>query len=236
MEKKYTCVIVDDSVVDSSLLEVFLESFGNIELLGSFTDSLKAVKEINNLRPDIILSDIEMPGCTGIELAKSLDYSPSVVFLSNHREFGAETYEAEALGYLIKPVSFDKFSSVMKKVTSRLDQQQQAGSNLVIVRTESQYIPIEKTDITFIEAEDKFVKINLANGQQHIVWISLKSLNEQLSDKRFMRIHRSYIINTDHIQSVNNVEVKVGGRTLPLSEQFKQELFDVYVKRHLIRK
>lgn len=236
MKKRYTCVIVDDSVIDSTLLETYIDTFDQVELIGTYSDAISAIKEINTNKPDIVLSDIEMPHCTGIELVKSLTYNPVVVFLSNHREFGAETYEAAAFSYLIKPVSIDKFSAVLNRIITKLDKEPVSGSDIFIVRTESQYIPIAKSDITYIEAEDKFVKINLAGGQQHIVWISLKSLNEQLSDKRFMRIHRSYVLNTDHVQSINNADVKVANRTLPLSEQFKQELFDEFVKRHLIRK
>lgn len=237
MKKTYTCVIVDDSVIDSTLLEAFVSTFGQVELIGTYSDALQSIREINSKRPDILLADIEMPGCSGFELVKSLNYKPIVVFLSNHREFGAETYEAEAFSYLIKPVAIDKFTQTMTKVVNRLDSgNHQADSDMFIVRTESQYIPIHKSDITYIEAEDKFVKINLVNGQQHIVWISLKSINEQLSDKRFMRIHRSYLLNTEHVQAINNVDVKVANKTLPLSEQFKQELFDVYVKKHLIKK
>lgn len=235
MKKRYTCIIVDDSIIDSTLLETFISTLEQVELIGTYSDAIAAIKDINTLKPDILLSDIEMPGCSGIELVKSLSYSPIVLFLSNHREFGAETYEANAFSYLIKPVALDKFTAIMNKVTAKLDEEP-GSPDMFIVRTESQYIPINKSNITFIEAEDKFVKINLANGQQHIVWISLKSLNEQLSDKRFMRIHRSYILNTEHVQSINNVDVKVANRTLPLSEQFKQELFDVYVKKHLIKK
>jgi DNA-binding LytR/AlgR family response regulator len=237
MKKNYTCVIVDDSVIDSTLLEAFLNTIGRVELIGTYSDSLLSIREINSRMPDILLADIEMPGCSGFELVKSLNYKPIVVFLSNHREFGAETYEAEAFSYLIKPVSIDKFTRMMTKVISTLDSgNQQAGSDMFIVRTESHYIPIQKSDIAYIEAEDKFVKINLVNGQQHIVWISLKSINEQLADKRFMRIHRSYLLNTEHVQAINNVDVKVANKILPLSEQFKQELFDVYVRKHLIRK
>lgn len=237
MKKNYTCAIVDDSVIDSTLLEAFVNTIGEVELLGNYSDALQSIREINSRKPDILLADIEMPGCSGFELVKSLNYKPIVVFLSNHREFGAEAYEAEAFSYLIKPVSIDKFTRMMAKVINTLDSgKQQTGSDMFIVRTESHYIPIHKSDIAFIEAEDKFVKINLINGQQHIVWISLKSINEQLADKRFMRIHRSYLLNTEHVQAINNVDVKVANKTLPLSEQFKQELFDVYVKKHLIRK
>lgn len=237
MKKPYTCIIIDDSVIDSTLLETFLNTIADVELLCTCTDALEAIGKINTLKPDILLTDIEMPGCSGIELVKSLTHKPLVVFLSNHREFGAETYEAEAFSYLIKPISIDKFTQLITKAIHHLDSGNgAASSDMFIVRTESQYIPLHKSDIAYIEAEDKFVKINLANGQQHIVWISLKSMNEQLSDKRFMRIHRSYIINTEHVQAINNVDVRILNKTLPLSEQFKAELFNAYVKKHLIRK
>jgi two-component system LytT family response regulator len=236
MKKTLSCIIVDDSLIDSSLLQNYLEIIDGVEVLGVFSDSLIAIKEINQHKPDIVLSDIEMPGCSGIELAKSLNYKPAIIFLSNHPQFGAETYEAEASGYLVKPVALDKFTATINKVIEKLNAQQSAASDIFIIRTDNQYIPINKNEIAYIEAEDKFVKIHLINGQQHIVWISLKSINEQLEDGRFIRIHRSFIINTNHIQAVNNIDVKVNNRTLPLSEQYKPELFETYVRRHLIKK
>jgi len=236
MKEMVTCLIVDDSIVDGNLLERYIQTIPSLQLLGVYAQPLEAIKVINEQKPQLLFSDIEMPGCTGIQLLKALQYKPLTVFLSNHKEYGAETYDAEAFSYLIKPIQLDKFTSVANKAIQKLQQNNVTEQDIFIVRTDNQFIPLNKSQITYVEAEDKFVKIHLLNKNMHTVWISLKALMEQLNDKRFVRIHRSFIVNTAHIQSIGNTEVKVADKSLPLSDQHKHELMDEYVKKLLIKK
>lgn len=234
MKRQFTCMIVDDSTVDAAILAEYLELIPEINIVATFHSPQEAKQYAQVHKPEIILTDIEMPELSGIDLAKSLTYKPIVVFLSNHRDFGSQSYEVDAFYYLCKPIAPEQIQIVLHKAIKELGKQ--LDDDLLIIRSESQFVALQKSAILYLEAEDKLVKIHLQQARQHLVWISLKAILEQLNDTKFIRIHRSFAVNTRFVNFVSNNEVIIGQKSLPLSEQYRQEMMDKFIKKHLITK
>ncbi|MBN2521145.1 MAG: LytTR family transcriptional regulator DNA-binding domain-containing protein [Bacteroidales bacterium] len=208
------CIIVDDEQPARELIKNYLEDFPEIEIINECTDGFSALKEINQLKPDLIFLDIQMPKLTGIELLEVLDHKSLVIFTTAYDEYAIKAFEINAIDYLLKPFSKTRFAEAINKLNDRMknlkqeskkinefvDQTKQSIKELnrVVVKTGSKIKVIPVETINFIEAYDDYVNIYTNDGK-FIKQATMKYFESHLNEDKFSRIHRSYIVNIQNI-------------------------------------
>ena len=213
-------IIVEDEEPARDLLKKFLEPYSDIELIGEYIDGFEGAKAINRLKPDLVFLDIQLPRINGIEVIEILDYSPMIVFTTAYDEYAIKAFEKNALDYLMKPFSRERFSQAIDKVRIRLSSQskeklsyQQLTENFsgesfldrIVVKSNQtiNVIPIE--DIIYIEAQDDYVMIHTSSSR-YMKKQTMKFFEDRLDPNQFIRIHRSFIANVLHINKLEPYE------------------------------
>lgn len=213
-------IIVEDEEPARDLLKRYLEPFTDIELIGEFIDGFEGAKAINQLKPDIVFLDIQLPRITGIEALELLDHSPMIIFTTAYDEYAIKAFEKNAVDYLLKPFSRERFSQAIERVKLRsttltqTDQSiQQLSENLtsdaylnrIVVKSNQAINVIPVDDIHYLEAQDDYVMIHLASSR-FMKKQTMKFFEDRLDPNQFIRIHRSYIVNVTQISKLEPYE------------------------------
>ena len=208
-----TALIVDDELPARQIIRAYIESFGNIKVIGECDNGFEALKELQQLKPDILFLDIQMPKVTGLELLEVLDNPPHVIFTTAYDQYALKAFELNAVDYLLKPFSQERFNAALKKVVAQCnvgerinkstleDVKQQINTKVdrIVVKRGSKLEVIALNDILYFEAQDDYVMI-YTNSGRYLKSKTMKYYEQHLPIKEFVRIHRSYIVNVNHIQ------------------------------------
>ncbi len=202
-----TCIIVDDEPLAVLLLESYVEKTPDLQLLASFTDSINAINAIKAQKPDLIFLDIQMPNIDGMELAHSLPEDTRVVFTTAFKEYAFESYEVNALDFLLKPIRYNKFLSAVEKAR-KLYQQTSASQpqqpNTVFIRVDGEWRNVPIDQITYVNGMKDYVLFYLDNDPKPLIThLTMKAVENMLPSDKFLRVHRSYIVAVDRIQKVD---------------------------------
>lgn len=232
-------VVVDDEPPARSLLREYLGAHDDVDVVAECADGFDAVKRIGELKPDLVFLDIQMPRLTGFEVLELLDPGPAVVFVTAYDEHALRAFEVNAVDYLLKPYGRERLAGALDRVRERLRAAGAAPAipaarlaasarppgrftDRILIRDGSQVhvIPVERVD--FIEAQDDYVGVH-ADGKMHLRAQTLSELADSLDPRRFVRIHRSYVVNLDRVARLetytkdSRVVVLQGGREIPVS-------------------
>ena len=225
---KIKCIIVDDEFPARILLKEFIEKVPTLDLLGSFKSGLEALPTIQTGEVDLMFLDIQMPDITGVNFIKMLTKKPLVVFTTAYSEYAIESYQLDVLDYLLKPFSFDRFMQAIGKAMSRIAQQNTIpaehnttiapnntnndnADEYLLVKADHKIHRIKFDSILYIEGLREYVTIFCINNEKIITLESLRNLEETLPEKKFIRIHKSYIVRLDLIKSLYGNQVAVEG-------------------------
>jgi len=228
MDKRpvYKCVIIDDEPIALKVIKEHLEKLNQIECIDSYTKPLEAIKILNDQKVDLLILDINMPGISGIEFLKSLSNPPKVIFTTAYRNFAVDAFELDALDYLVKPISFERFLKAVNKFFKQTDDHKKIQVNLpndyIILKADKKNYKIKLTDILFIESLDNYVKVNTSKFSI-ICYESLSKLEKELGDD-FIRIHRSYIINITKIDVFTSSYIEINDRRLTIGRNYKEDV------------
>ncbi|QJX47868.1 response regulator transcription factor [Hymenobacter taeanensis] len=242
---KITCVLLDDDPLVLDLLQAYVAMTDILDVKATFTDPLDAHRYLMTNQVQVLFSDVTMPHLSGIDLVRSLKQPPLVVLMTAYPQYAMEGFNLDVIDFLLKPISLDRFLKAVNKVASILranstDQEMQTdimtGLGSFFIRTDAQFVRLHYREILYIEALKDFTKINTADGRTHVTLVNLKNLEEQLPPGLFVRTHRSYLVNAAHIETVSNLEVKVGGHALPLGQTYRERVTERIVNRSLIRR
>lgn len=213
-------IIIEDEEPARDLLRKFLEPFKEIEIIGEYIDGFEGAKAINQLKPDLVFLDIQLPRITGIEVLEILEHAPMIVFTTAYDEYAIKAFEKNAVDYLMKPFSRDRFAQAIDKVRNRLnttklqeqDIQKLAENftadtqlNRIVVKTPKAMVVIPVEDILYLEAQDDYVMIHTADTR-HMKKQTMKYFEDRLDPSLFIRIHRSYIANVNQIKKLEPYE------------------------------
>jgi DNA-binding LytR/AlgR family response regulator len=199
--RKIKCVIVDDEPLAISLLESYVSKIPFLELVFSAENPILALEYIQNNESDLIFLDIQMPELTGINFMKIVGGKQKYILTTAYSEYALEGYEHNVVDYLLKPISFDRFHKSALRAQERFLVQEDTADTYFFVKSSGQQHRINFEDILYIESIKDYVNIRTAN-QEYIVLDTLKSLELQLSELSFTRIHKSFIINMNKIKSI----------------------------------
>ena len=216
-----TCIIVDDEPLAVRLLESFVNKTPDLQLAGSFTDSVEAINVIKELKPDLLFLDIQMPDMSGRELAHVVPAETKIIFTTAFKEYAYESYEVSALDFLLKPIRYNKFISAVEKARqwfghnqiNRITQNNQnilntqnphGNQEMVFLRVDGEFRQVALSKIIYVNGMKDYVLFYLDNEPKPLIThLTMKAVEDMLPKDCFLRIHRSYIIAVDKIQKVD---------------------------------
>lgn len=219
------CLIVDDEPLSQEVLADFIATCPELELAGICNDALEASEMIKNGKIDLLFLDINMPKLSGIGFVKSLPNPPFFIFVTAYPEYALEGFEVDAMDYLLKPVSFERFRKSVNRVLERLTQNSDSENGHIMLRADKKKYRLNYADILFLEAQGDYVKF-YTSEKKLMVHGRLKEFYEQLSVKNFVQIHKSYVINISKVLFLEGNSVKIDKHRLPVSLNFKEQLFN----------
>ena len=244
------CIAVDDEPLALQKLVTYIKKVPYLDLVAQCPSAIEAQKVVEQQEVEAIFLDVNMPDLNGIDFAKSVnqDHSkgPVMVFTTAYSEYAIEGYKANAVGYLLKPYSFDEFEAAAQKVRDICEIRQQAESNvstgidddgIIYVKSDYKIVRINIEEICYIEAMSEYLRISCEGKEKPvIVLLSMKKIEEHLPSGKFMRIHRSFIINLDKINEVKKNHVIIeGGISLPIGDNYKDAFMD-YLNKKILTK
>ena len=233
------CIAVDDEPLALGLVCSFIERTPFLQLVGRYANAIDALKAIQSTKIDLIFLDIQMPDLNGMELARVIansQYKPRIIFATAFKQFSLEGYKVDALDYLLKPFNYEEFLHAATKALKYVelmnkpavevvtDETELLNSRYLFLKVEYQFVRIALDDILYIEGLKDYIKVHMKSDTKPIMSLtSLKALEEKLSPRRFMRIHRSYIVALDKITAMTKSAVQVGAVSIAVGNQYKDE-------------
>ncbi|WP_426479228.1 LytR/AlgR family response regulator transcription factor [Chryseobacterium sp. CBSDS_008] len=219
------CIIVDDEPLAASLLEHHISKISDLKLAGKAHNAMQAYKMLQNQVVDLMFLDIQMPHLNGIDFLKSLPQKPKTIFTTAYRDFAIEGFELEVADYLLKPITFERF---FKSVERILRNTSDGKKDFIIVKIEGMHQKIFLSEIGYFESQGNDIKIVLITGESLISKNKIADLEKMLSGKGFVRIHRSFIINSVFVTAFSNNEAVVCNHHIPAGRSYRQE-FDALI-------
>ncbi|HAF29500.1 MAG TPA: DNA-binding response regulator [Bacteroidales bacterium] len=226
---KYKCIIIDDEPIAIKVIQEHLENFKNMECIHGFTKAIDAIEILSKKKVDLLFLDINMPGISGIEFLKSLSKPPKVIFTTAYRNFAVDAFELDAIDYLVKPISFERFLKAINKFlilekkpeTERLEKEQ--IKDYIILKSDKKNYKIPFKDILYIESLDNYIKVYTSDFSI-ICYESLSGIEKELPDSDFIRIHRSFIVNYSKVEVFTSAFVEIAGRRFTIGRNYKDGL------------
>ncbi|KQS23776.1 LytTR family DNA-binding domain-containing protein [Dyadobacter sp. Leaf189] len=229
------CIAVDDEPLALGLVCAFIEKTPFLSLAGRYSSAVEALQVIHNQQIDLIFLDIQMPDLTGIELARVIEKAggraPRIIFTTAFNQYALDGFRVDALDYLLKPFNYEEFLRAASKAQAYADLLQKASSagsvenkdEYLFLKVEYQLVRISYDDIMYTEGLKDYVKVHLKSDPKPVLSLtSLKALEEKLPASKFMRVHRSFIVNLDKISAVTKNTIQIGSITIPVSDQYKE--------------
>lgn len=228
-------LIVDDEPLAAEILETYLQKIPDATVVGVCSNALQAFATLNKHQVDVLLLDINMPEMTGIDFLRSLKHPPKVIFTTAYTEYAVTSYDLGAVDYLVKPISFERFLKAMHKVfpssVEQVARTRDAIDDFMFVRADGKWVKIVPAQIWFVEGLKDYVRIWSAEGRL-TVHSTMKNFEEQLSMfPQFIRVHKSYLVNRDHITETDGSSLTVHGQTIAIGGTYREEvqkLIDMY--------
>ena len=233
------CIIVDDEPLAREAMKLLIEESNNLQLIGSFNSASTASDFMEQHVTDLVFLDIQMPGITGIEFARTISKKTLVIFTTAYTEYALDSYEVDAIDYLIKPVEAERFQKAVDKALSYhsllLKEEKEAIETVVtadyfFVKAERRYFKVNFSDILFIEGLKDYVIIQLSD-QRIITRMSLKAIFDLLPKSTFLRVNTSYIVNTDHIESFDNNDIFIKSYEIAIGNCYRDDFFEGFVMK-----
>jgi len=232
-EKKISCLAVDDEPPALDVLKKYISSVQSLELVGTCSDAVEALNFIRHRSVDLIFLDIQMPQILGTDFLRTLKNPPKVIFTTAFRKFAIEGFELDAVDYLLKPISFERFLKAVNKVMDAslngslsIENEQQnkvTTDNSIYFRSDRKMIKVNLCDILYIESLKDYIKVVATSGTV-ITKQSISSIEETLPKDMFIRIHRSFIVAVNKIESYSNELIWLGKAELPISRMYRHEV------------
>jgi len=236
------CIIIDDEPLARSGLKEYIADIDFFNLLGEFDNALAATEMIGSGKVHLLFLDIQMPKITGIDFFKTLANPPAVIFTTAYPQYALDGFEVNALDYLVKPVSFDRFYKAALKAKEFLGQKQndkavvqEAVSNYFFIKADNSLVKIMYADVLFVEALQNYVTIH-TTAKKYISYLTFKSVEDYLPVDAFIKVHKSFIIAANRVDSIDGNEIHIGQHRIPISRNFKEEVVEKLVTGKFLKR
>ena len=236
------CIIIDDEPLAREAIEMLINQTGDLDLIGSFNSPESATNFIESNTVELIFLDIQMPGINGIEFARSIPKETFVIFTTAYSEFATDSYEVDAIDYLIKPVKLERFQKAVEKAQTyaklfRADYAnnniEQVADDFFFVKADRRIFKVYFNNILFIQGLKDYVVMHTEN-QKVITAMNIKTIYDQLPKDMFVRVSKSYVINVKHIGSVDNNTVYIGTSEIPIGSIYRDFFFSEFVTKKIV--
>ncbi len=224
-------IAIDDEPPALDVIETFCSKIDFIDLQKTFTKPTEALKYLRKFPIDLLFLDIQMPSLTGIEFYKALQQETKVIFTTAHSEYAVEGFNLQAVDFLLKPYTFERFEQAVKRAQDAIGQTRQSDSGseqFLFVRADYSLVKINIADILYIEGLDDYLKIHIHNQKTIVTRMTMKSVLKRLPIRDFVRIHRSFIIPFKRVESVKNKMLMLEGKELPIGNSYEEEFFKLF--------
>jgi len=235
------CLAIDDEPLAVKKIAGYIQKVPFLELVAECRSASEAMSIMDSTDVQLLFIDINMPDISGMDFVKSLTNKPYIVFTTAYSEYAVEGFQVEAVDYLLKPITFSNFLKAANKVKNLFEltannpkESIKTTANHLFVKSEYKLIRIELADIKYIESQHEYIKIHLVNNKPIMTMLSMKSIEENLPSDRFMRVHRSFIVNLAKISVVERSRIVFDGNIyIPVSDQYKGN-FQSYIDKSFL--
>lgn len=231
------CIVVDDEPLAREGMEEYIDKVDFLKRVGSCKNAIEASATIHRESVDLVFLDIQMPMLTGIEFLRELAHPPAVIFTTAHREYALEGFELQAADYLLKPISFARFLRAVNKVRDHLGREKssETADDHFYVKESGVLVKVLFRNILYVEGVKDYIFIH-TKDKRHMVLTSMKSAMEKLDTEGFLRVHRSYIINTEYVDALEGNILHIGPHSVPVSKNHRDEVVKRVVGNKLWRR
>ncbi len=221
------CLIIDDNALARLSLQKLLSFISGIEVIGECSSAAEGYNFLKNTKVDLLMLDVEMPEMTGIELMRSLEDKPMIIFTTAENKYASEVFELNVVDYLVKPYTLPRLIVAIEKAEKLYELRalpvQDSNADFLFIKENRQIIKINKNEIEWLEAKGDYVKIQ-AGQRTHLVHTTMKNIEDKLQKDEFFRVHRGFIIRLDKIDSISDSnQVIIGNASIPLGEKYKSD-------------
>ncbi|MDB5132515.1 MAG: DNA-binding response regulator [Mucilaginibacter sp.] len=238
---KLKCIIIDDEPIARKLIEEFIGDIDFLELVGQAENPAKAISLLSNNVIDIIFLDINMPTINGINFLKSSKNTASIIMTTAYAEYAVEAFSLEVLDYLVKPIPFDRFLKACNKAREVYETKKQIvqprapAADHFFIKCDNQIQKVFYDDLSYAESMLNYV-ILYTTARKMIVYITLKSLEEQLPENLFIKVHKSFIVNRDKIKSIEGNMINIGSEKVTISQNLREKVLSEILKDKMIKR
>jgi two-component system LytT family response regulator len=232
------CIAIDDEPLALRQIADYIKKTSFLELTGQYESALKAIQVLQKTMVDLMFVDINMPDLSGMDFVKTLKNPPKIIFVTAYSEYALEGFRVDAIDYLLKPIGYGDFLKSANKARNYFDTilphaaKEGGDREYLFVKSGYKIVRISLKDIIYIKGMREYVCIHLASGKSLMPLISLRVLEEQLPSGQFMRVHRSYIVNLEKINTIDHSRIIFDGKVyIPVSEQYK-DFFNKFLNSH----
>lgn len=231
---KLRCLLIDDEPPALKVMASYIDNLNGLEIVAQCKNAIEAMDVLELKTVDVIFLDIKMPKILGTDFLRSLPVPPKVIFVTAYRDYAIEGFELDAVDYLVKPVSFERFVKAITKVKrlmgfETLSQSNEYKSNpdaFVYLKVDKSMYKVIVNDIIYIESWKNYIKLFLKTGKNLLVKQSISSIENMLSDHRFLRVHRSYMVSINKILGYNSLSVRIDSKDIPIGRLYKQTVME----------
>ncbi len=237
---KLKTIAIDDEPLALRLVSDYIGKTSFLELLETFDNPLDAIDFLSTQPVDLIFVDIQMPDLTGIEFARSLENAPKIIFTTAYEKYAIEGFKLNAIDYLLKPFSYEEFLKAAQKARKQSELEAsvmptiEANSQFLFLKSEYKIRRINFNDILYIEGLKDYIKVYTTGEDKPILSLnSIKSLEQKLPVDKFMRVHRSFMVNLEKIDTIERSRIIFGKVYIPVSDQYKDQ-FQEYLDKNFL--
>lgn len=234
---KTRCIVVDDEPLARKGLEEFIDETPFLTLSKSFPSAVEALAFLKKHSVDILFLDIQMPEMNGIELMQILSHPPQVIFTTAHREFAVDGFDLNVSDFLLKPFSYQRFLKAVHKTMreSKEEANENTKKEHIFIKSDGMIIKVLIDAITYIETAKDYVKIHTID-ETFLTLVSLKHIEQELPSKKFIRVHRYYLVALSHIEKLEGNLLYVKGQRIAISRNLRNEVYDAIIGNKLIER
>jgi len=241
---KINCIIIDDEPLARKGLKEYISDIEFLNLLGEFENPLKATGTLMDQRVQLMLLDIQMPKITGLDFLQSLQTPPLTILTTAYPQYALQAYELNVIDYLLKPFSFERFLKATMKAklhleaaarTTNTNEGKDNAAGYFFIKTDNKLIKLLQADVLFAEALQNYVAI-YTKEKKYISYLTIKSVEEQLPANQFIKVHKSYLVAADKVETIEGNEIKIGPHRIPISRNSKEEVLEKILQNRLLKR
>lgn len=233
-------VIIDDEPLARKGLKEYIADIDFLELAGEFDNPLKAAAMISRGEVQLLFLDIQMPRITGLDFFRTLQQPPPVIFTTAYPQYALEGFEVNALDYLLKPISFERFLKAVLKAKEYYEVRESntrdsPDAGYFFIKSDNRLVRIAYDEVLYVEALQNYVTVHTTT-RKYITYLTFKSVEEYLPADRFLKVHKSYIVAPARIDSIEGSDIRIGSQHIPISRNLKDEVMEKLLKGKFLRR